>query len=368
MKLHRSRAGGNDTSTTVPNVAEFRSIDLGPYTTLGVGGPARELVEVHSQAELVDAIRSADASGDPILVLGGGSNVVISDDGFDGRVILIRNKGIGAKFDGDDVVVEVQAGENWDDVVHFCVGRNFAGVEFLSGIPGSTGATPVQNVGAYGEEVDQIIESVDVFDRTSDSVETFAPSDCGFSYRNSVFKRNDRYVILVVRFRLQRSTSSRPIRYAELARRLGVEVGTSVPLPLARETVLGLRRGKGMVIDPDDPDTNSVGSFFTNPILQSTEFVAFAERAKAEAGADADIPMWPAGEGATKVSAAWLIQQCGFDRGYEFGNARISTKHTLALTNPGGASSADVIGLASEIRERVNKVFGIELMTEPVFI
>jgi len=298
------------------------------------------------------------------LVLAGGSNVVVADDGFPGTVLLLRTRGVTAVPDGADRVrLSAAAGEPWDAVVARAVADGLAGIECLSGIPGSAGATPIQNVGAYGPEVAETIVSVRAYDRTADAVVTLAPDECGFAYRTSVFKHNDRFVVLSVDFSLTVSPLSTPIRYAELARALGVSPGDRVPLAAARDTVLKLRTGKAMVLDPADPDTFSVGSFFTNPIVSAAAFAELRGRV-------GDLPSWPAPDDAVKLSAAWLIEHAGFGRGYTRSGTGvgISTRHTLALTNRGTGSTAQLLDLAREIRAGVAERFGVDLHPEPVLI
>jgi UDP-N-acetylmuramate dehydrogenase len=323
--------------------------ELGAWTTLGLGGPARHVVEARTEAELVAAARSEE----PLLLLAGGSNVVIGDAGFPGTVVRILTEGVAE--DGD--VLTVAAGENWDAFVARVVGDGRAGVECLAGIPGSVGATPIQNVGAYGQEVAETIVGVRVLDGRSLEVRELSPEDCGFGYRTSAFKRDPgAHVVLSVSFRLPRADASGPIRYAELARTLGVSVGASAPLADVREAVLGLRRGKGMVLDPDDPDTRSAGSFFTNPILDAD---AVPEGA----------PAWPEPDGRVKTSAAWLIQHAGFARGDgDPEGIAISSKHVLALTNRGNGTASELVAFAAAIAERVQEAFGVELVPEPVFV
>jgi UDP-N-acetylmuramate dehydrogenase len=321
---------------------------LAPLTTLRLGGPAGRLIEASTEDELVAILRSgAD------LVLAGGSNVVISDAGVPGTVVLVRTRGVSYE---DDLLV-VQAGEPWDEVVGRCVAEGRQGVECLSGIPGSTGATPIQNVGAYGQEVAETVAWVRVYDRATDRVEVLDAVACGFDYRRSVFKYRDRWTVLAVAFRLPESELSGPLRYAELARVLGVPVGGRAPLADVRAAVLALRRGKGMVIDPDDPDSVSAGSFFTNPILSLPEWEALP-----------GAPAFPEPDGRIKTSAAWLIERAGFARGYGSGRAGISTKHTLALINRGEATTADLMALAREIAGGVQATFGVGLVPEPVLV
>jgi UDP-N-acetylmuramate dehydrogenase len=333
-------------------------VRLSAYTTLKLGGPARTFMEVTSEEDLVEAVRAADLAEEPVLILGGGSNLVISDRGFPGTVVHVATRGINVQ----DGIVTAQAGEEWDAFVARCVDDGLAGVECLSGIPGRIGATPIQNVGAYGQDVSETITQVRVYDRATGEVRTLTAEECRFTYRHSVFKGTDRYVVLEVSFALADTGESRPIKYAELARTLGVEPGQTVPLKDARETVLALRRGKGMVLDPADPDTRSAGSFFTNPILTPSELAALEQRAPE------GFPRFPERDGLTKTSAAWLIDKAGFTKGYGAGPARISTKHTLALTNPGDGRTEDLLALAREVRAGVHAAFGVTLVNEPVFI
>jgi UDP-N-acetylmuramate dehydrogenase len=342
------------------STTELTAAPLAQRTTLRLGGPARRLVVVDTEADLVDAVRTADAAGEPLLILGGGSNVVIADEGFDGLVVQVATRGVALGAD-----LTVAAGEDWDNLVANAVENGLAGIEALSGIPGLVGATPIQNVGAYGQEVAQTITSVRVLDRPTGELVTMTPEDCRFSYRHSRFKGSDRYVVLSVAFGLEPSAASRPVRYAELAGRLGVELGGSAPLADVRRAVLELRRAKGMVLDPADHDTWSVGSFFTNSVLAQADFDRLLP---------AEVPHWAEAGGRVKVSAAWLIEQAGFGKGYPSGSGgadipvRVSGKHTLALTNRGSARTADLLALAREIRAGVRDRFGVELAAEPVFI
>ena len=348
---------------------------LADHTTLGLGGPAKAFRTACSTDELVASVNEADRSGERVLVLGGGSNLVVADDGFPGTVVLVASKGVTfteAGVDpgtGEDVVLlRVDAGVEWDPLVERMVAEGFNGVEFLSGIPGRVGSTPIQNVGAYGQDVSQTVSEVLVLDRTTGELVTMSNADCGFTYRDSVFKGHDRYVVCEVVFELRRGKLSRPVQYAEVARTMGVEAGERVPLAQAREVVLGQRRGKGMVLDPADPDTRRAGSFFTNPILSPEEYEAFRERAVGRLGPEVPIPGHPDGQDNVKLSAAWLIDRAGFGKGYGAGPARISGKHTLALTNPGGASTEDLLELAREVRAGVEAAFGVRLVNEPVML
>jgi UDP-N-acetylmuramate dehydrogenase len=334
---------------------------LADHTTLRLGGPADEWVTVTDDADLAAAL-DTDRS---VLVLGGGSNLVVADEGFRGRVVEIATRGVAPDVeDGPEdgpsscggVMVTVAAGESWDDFVALAVEREWSGIEALSGIPGRVGATPIQNVGAYGQEVSQTIATVRVWDRKFRGIRTFANADCDFGYRTSRFKADPgRHVVLSVTFQLRQGSQGEPVAYAELARALGVEVGQRAPLAAVRDAVLGLRRGKGMVLDAGDHDTWSAGSFFTNPIVAPD---AVPEGA----------PAWPQPDGSVKTSAAWLIEHAGFAKGHGNDRAALSGKHTLALTNRGGATTADLLALALEVRDGVELRFGIRLVNEPVLV
>ncbi len=329
-------------------------VALADHTTLRVGGPSH-LVATASENELIDAVRAAEADGDAVLLLGGGSNLVVSDDGFAGTTIGIGHTGVDVEETGDRVTLRVAAGESWDALVARAVERGWSGLEAMSGIPGLVGATPIQNVGAYGAETSDVLVSVEVWDRLQAERRTLGAAECGFGYRSSIFKYAHRYIVLNVTFELARSGQSAPIRYAELARTLGVQSGETAPLADVRDAVLGLRAGKGMVLDPADHDTWSAGSFFTNPILPA---IALPDGA----------PTYPADDGMVKTSAAWLIEHAGFHKGFGNDRAALSSKHTLAITNRGSARAADIIELAREIRDEVRGTFGIELHPEPLLI
>ena len=337
-------------------------MDLAELTTLRLGGPAAEVVDAATEDALVEAVRSADEAGRPVLLVAGGSNLVVADAGFDGTVVRVLTRGVAVDADAcSGATVTVQAGESWDALVARATVEGWVGLEALSGIPGSVGATPVQNVGAYGQEVAQTIVSVRTLDRSSGRVRTFAAADCGFAYRHSRFKAEpDRFVVLSVTFQLRLGDLSAPVAYAELATRLGVEVGQRAPLGEVRAAVLALRGGKGMVLDASDHDTWSAGSFFTNPVLD----------ADAAARLPDDAPRFPQADGSVKTSAAWLIQRAGFERGHAAADGRVSlsTKHTLALTNRGGATTADLLVLAREVRDGVLARFGVALVPEPVLV
>ncbi|MFE0042926.1 UDP-N-acetylmuramate dehydrogenase [Streptomyces albireticuli] len=345
---------------------ELHDAPLAPLTTFRLGGPATRLVTAVTDDEVVAAVREADADGTPLLIIGGGSNLVIADKGFDGTALHIATSGLTL----DGTALELAAGENWSDAVARTVEAGLAGIECLAGIPGSAGATPIQNVGAYGQEVSQTITEVVAYDRRTGETVTLTNAECAFSYRHSRFKQDPaRYVVLRVRFELEDADGlSAPLRYPETARALGVEAGDRVPAATARETVLKLRAGKGMVLDAEDHDTWSAGSFFTNPILTTAEHEVFLAKAAERLGPDVTPPAFPAGDGMVKTSAAWLIDKAGFTKGYGAGPARISTKHTLALTNRGAATTEDLLALAREVRDGVRSAFGVTLVNEPVTV
>ncbi len=337
---------------------------LAGLTTLRLGGPARELVHARTEPELLDAVRRADGAGTPLLVLGGGSNVVVADEGFVGTVVRVETRGVRVESDPcGGAMVTVAAGEPWDPLVARACEEGWIGVEALSGIPGSVGATPIQNVGAYGQEVADTVATVRCWDRVDRVQRTFAAADCGFGYRSSRFKRDPgRHLVLSVAFQLRLGTLSAPVRYAELARALGVETGARAPLGEVRAAVLALRARKGMVLDRDDPDTWSAGSFFTNPVLSPEDAARLPE----------DAPRWVQPDGSVKTSAAWLIEHAGFGRGYGAdlgrGQVALSGKHTLALTNRGGAATADLLALAARVRHGVQERYGVRLDNEPVLV
>jgi len=344
-------------------------VRLSDYTTLRLGGPARRFVQAGTEEDLIEAVRAADSGGEPTLILGGGSNLVVADEGFDGTVIQVATKGVDPG--GEPGLMTVAAGEDWDAVVAWTVAAGLAGLECLSGIPGLAGATPIQNVGAYGQEVAETITSVRTYDRVTGQIRTIPNERCGFGYRTSMFKRDDarRHVVLGVTFRLAVQSASAPVRYAELASALGVEIGDRVASPRVRSAVMDLRRGKGMVIDAADPDTRSAGSFFVNPVLDGAALAAVEAAARARCGAGTRVPRFDAGDGLVKVPAAWLIERAGFGRGYSPGDgARISSKHTLALVNYESATTAGLLALARQIRDGVRDAFGVSLTPEPVLV
>ena len=341
-------------------VSITEGVALAPLTTLGIGGAARRFAKVETVAQVSEAL--AAAGDDPVLILGGGSNLVVRDGGWPGLAIQLAIPGVAIDDDGDHARVTVMAGVVWDDFVAQMVDAKLSGVECLSGIPGLAGATPMQNVGAYGQEVSDTIERVRVLDRETGALETFSPAGCGFAYRTSVFKGSERWIVVEVTFRLRKADESQPIRYAELSKALGIGDGERAPLRTVRDTVIRLRRGKGMVVDAQDPDSRSAGSFFTNPIIGA------AQLADVQTRVPPNMPSWPNADGTTKLSAGWLIERAGFAKGTVRGNAGISTKHALALVNRGGASARELLALAAEIQAGVKAKFGVDLVPEPVIV
>ncbi len=335
---------------------------LSRWTTLRLGGPATRLVEATDRTELYDLVQEADAGAEPVLLVGGGSNLVVADEGFQGTAVRVTTRGVlpestpRSSSSPRAVLVSVEAGEDWDRFVERAVGEGWSGIEAMSGIPGTVGAVPIQNVGAYGQEVSDTVVAVDVFDRRDRQPKTLSSAECEFGYRTSLFKRNpDRYVVGSVTFALEPTDDSAPIHYPELAARLGCDVDGRAPLGDVRAAVLALRRGKGMVLDAADHDTWSVGSFFTNPIVPADQIPP-------------DAPAWSQPDGLVKTSAAWLIVHAGFDRGYGDDSVKLSEKHPLALTNRGHATTAELIALARTLRDGVQERFGIALAVEPTLV
>ena len=326
---------------------------LSNFTTLHVGGPAQKLIRATTESELISAIDEADSTNQPLLILGGGSNVLVGDDGFQGTVILVETKGNSYEIDAcSGGLLTVAAGEDWDLFVEFTIEKGLANLESLSGIPGTIGGAPIQNIGAYGHEVGEVIARLRTYDRTDKKVVTFTAEQCDFSYRNSKFKKESpRYVVLDVTFHLRNGEMSLPVGYAELAKELGVEIGARAPIAKVREAVLRLRQRKGMLVNQN---IWSAGSFFTNPILSE------AEASKLPV----DAPRWPQPNGDVKTSAAWLMENAGVSRGDQLHGAQISPLHVLALTNSGSATAADLIELARSARAKVKDKFGITLEPE----
>lgn len=328
---------------------------LANLTTLHIGGPARTLVHARNEAELIEFVRAADKAGEPVLILGGGSNLLISDEGFTGTVIRVETSGNSYEIDAcSGGMLTVAAGDNWDEFVAFTLEKGLAGLESLSGIPGTVGGAPIQNIGAYGHEASEVIARVRAFDRAEDRITTFAAADCQFSYRNSIFKSDrNRWIILDVTFQLRRGEMSLPINYAELAKALNVNVGDRVPTQDVRKAVLELRGKKGMLINHEN-QVWSAGSFFVNPIITVDVAESLPE----------DAPRWPQADGRIKTSAAWLMEKSGVHRGDRMAGAKVSDHHVLALANGGDATAADVIALAKSAREKVRQTFGITLEPE----
>lgn len=334
---------------------------LAAMTTLGVGGPAKWFLEARTAADIDRAFRWSKSEDVPIFVLGGGSNLVVSDSGYGGLVLHIAIRGTAWSTEGEDILVTAGAGEPWDEMVAACVGRGLAGLECLSGIPGTVGGTPIQNVGAYGQEVASVIDRLTVYDSLSTAFQTLTGSACAFSYRMSRFKGADRgrFVVCDVTFRLRAGAPT--VTYPDVSRYLASAGVASPDVEAVRNAILEVRRRKGMVLDPMDPDTRSVGSFFMNPVVSS------AVRDRVQALAGSQPPVYPADGGRVKLSAAWLIERSGFHRGDQDGNVGISTKHTLALINRGGGTAHDVLRFATRIKRGVLDRFGIGLRPEPVF-
>ena len=344
-------------------------VSLAPLTTLRLGGRAARLVEVDDDDELRGVVAAADGKGEPLFVLGGGSNLVVADEGFAGIVVRLRTRGVRVALDGTKVVLDAAAGEEWDALVSRCVAEGWSGVESMAGIPGLVGAAPIQNIGAYGQEVRETIANVTVLDRERDDFVEMESAACGFGYRTSILKGTTRFVVARVRFILSRGGEG-VVRYAELARALGCNEGDTAKLADIRATVLALRRAKGMVLDPADPDSVSAGSFFVNPILDSEALARLEQRALAlgVVRAGESVPRFATGDARWKTSAGWLIERAGFVKGFGDGRAGVSRKHALALVNRGGATTAELLSLARAIRDGVRERFGVELTAEPVMI
>ena len=333
--------------------------NLSDYTTLRLGGPAKKLIHAASEEELIAAVTEADAARERVLIVGGGSNILVSDEGFDGTVVLVETTGNSYEFDAcSGGMIQVAAGEDWDSFVQFILGKGWAGLESMSGIPGTVGAAPIQNIGAYGHEVSEVIARVRTYDRIAKAIKTFTGAECGFGYRTSLFKENlDRYLILDVTFQLRNGIESLPILYSELAAELGVAIGTRVNVQKVRDAVLLLRNKKGMLLTGSKAN-KSAGSFFTNPILSAEFALTLPDSA----------PRWIQTDGRVKSSAAWLIENSGIAKGHKHGGASVSDLHVLALTNSGEATSLELVQLARLIQESVRAKFGIELEPEVRFV
>jgi UDP-N-acetylmuramate dehydrogenase len=340
-------------------------VPLAPLTTLRVGGPARYFAAAESEEDLIIALAFAKARNMPLFILGGGSNLLVSDAGFDGLVLKIDNKGVELENSGSHMILRAAAGEVWDDFVGSCVKVKLGGVECLSGIPGLVGGTPVQNVGAYGQETSEVLVSVRAWDRDAEAIVELSNAQCGFTYRTSIFNTTarDRYIVLQVTFSLKKDGTPN-VKYPDVQRNLDIHGVKSGPPTLeeVRKAVREIRAGKGMLIVEGDPDCRSAGSFFKNPIISEAQFASL------QSSSEDKVPRFPASNANVKTSAAWLIERSGFVKGYALGPAAVSRKHTLALTNTGSARASDIVALARQIRRGVFDRFGIQLTPEPVFV
>jgi UDP-N-acetylmuramate dehydrogenase len=347
-----------------------REVPLAPLTTLQLGGRARRMALVGNETEVVEAVREAESKGEELFVLGRGSNVVVADEGFDGVVLRMASRGVVVSEDRERVRIEVAAGEDWDALVERSVAEGWCGIECLSGIPGLVGATPIQNVGAYGQEVKDSITRVRVYDRVSHAFADLDRAECRFGYRSSLFRHDPRFIVVSVSFELAKDDRSLPIRYAELTAALGVKESDRAPLAAVRATVLRLRRAKGMVLDAADGDSVSVGSFFINPTLDSSALGVIEHRVDLARvlRPGETMPRFPFAEGRWKLSAGWLIERAGFKKGYGSGRVGVSGKHALALVNRGQGTTRELLELAREIRDGVRAKFGVELSPEPVMV
>lgn len=361
--MHNATAMTESLQSVAPRRLE-RNVPLAPLTTLGIGGPARLFLRAESVDDIREAVAWAELWHEPLFILGGGSNVLIADGGFDGLVVQIALRGTTVLTEGSvAVTVYVAAGERWDDFVALAVAHGWAGIECLSGIPGLTGATPIQNVGAYGQDVSETIIGVEAIERDTGRVVTLTNWDCGFGYRQSVFKSSakGRYIVAGVTFRLIPGGAAM-IRYPELQTYLGERDIEAGDLRQVRNAVIAIRKRKGMVLDPSDPDTRSDGSFFMNPVVTPAQFDEFLRRAGTK-----NVPHFPSGD-QMKLSAAWLIEHAGFHKGFVLGNVGLSSKHTLAVINRGGGTAREVLDLVTKIQESVRSAFGVEMQPEPNFI
>jgi len=345
------------------------NVPLAPHTTLGVGGPARFLAKAKTEEHILEGLHFAQQRGCPFFVLGGGSNLLVSDSGFPGLALKIELRGIEG-LDERGGRISAAAGEEWDALVRLCVDRDLAGIECLSGIPGTVGATPVQNVGAYGQETSEVIRTVRVLDRERHSITDLVNAECRFAYRSTIFNTTakERYIILRIEFVL-RPDGAPHVRYQDLQRAFS----DSAPTPSlreVREAVLKIRRAKGMTLDEQDPDSRSAGSFFKNPIINQNQAAVLDEKARACSilAASEQVPRFSTPSGEEKIPAAWLIERAGFSKGYTLGNAAISSKHSLALVNRGGATAQELLDLMHRIQDRVRRLFDLDLQPEPIFI
>ncbi len=348
-----------------PDFHMQENVPLAPLTSLGVGGSARYFVTARSVAEVEHAVGFARNRGLNLFVLGGGSNVVVADRGFDGVVVQVAIAGIQESPQPDRIALDVGAGVSWDEFVALCVARGYAGVECLSGIPGNVGGTPVQNVGAYGQEVAETITSVLAYDLNERGVLELPNQECGFAYRSSIFNTRERGRYIILRVRYELTAGREPaLRYADLQKHFA-DRGSKPSLSEVRDAVLNIRASKGMVIDPNDPDSRSAGSFFKNPVLTTEGYAQLSEKAAAHG---LKVPNYPALAQHSKVSAAWLVENSGFHKGFIKGRVGISSKHALAILNRGGATAAEVMALQNDVQTKVEQTWGVRLVPEPVFL
>jgi UDP-N-acetylmuramate dehydrogenase len=360
----RARVGDGARRRRHPAVKPSERVPMAPYCTMGVGGPARYFLVARDEETVVDALAWAAGRGLDLHVLGGGSNLIVADDGVDGLVLKIALRGKIVHGAGGVVELTAAAGEPWDDLVSFTVERGWAGLECLSGIPGLVGATPIQNVGAYGQEVSDTLSRVRALDRRTGQIVTLLPAECGLAYRDSVFKSGEpgRYIVLAVGYRLV-PEGAPAVRYSEVAQDLALRGIRSPSLADVRRSVLGIRRSKSMVLAAEDENRRSCGSFFVNPIVTDAEL----RRVEARARVESPMPRWPEPDGRVKLSAAWLVQHSGFERGHREGRVGLSSRHTLAIVCHDGARATDVVVFARRVRELVEERFGLRLEPEPVF-
>ena len=357
----------NSAETTLPIL---ENVPLAPYTTLGIGGPARFLLHAKTEGQLLGATEFARQRGCPVFVLGSGSNVLISDAGFSGLVIKVELKGIENRDGEENGNLSVAAGVDWDLFVQHCVDRDLAGIECLSGIPGTVGGAPVQSIGAYGQDIGEVVREIRALDLGTNRLVQLSGGDCRFAYRSSIFNstHKDRYIILRVDFALRTDRQPR-LLYTDLQRKFALSTHPAT-IREVREAVLDIRRSKSMILNAEDPDAKSAGSFFKNPVLD-TGFVSAMEdeaRARGLLRPSESIPRFAAGAGKEKLPAAWLIERSGFHKGYRHGNAGISGKHTLALINAAGATAQEILELMHMIQDGVRETFGVALQPEPVFV
>lgn len=345
------------------------NIALAPLTTFQIGGPARYFIEARTERDVMEAVALATARRLPLFVLGGGSNLVIADQGWPGLVLKVSLRGVEFEGDRQKMLFNAGAGENWDDLVALAVSKGCAGIECLSGIPGTVGGTPVQNVGAYGQEVSETITRVRALEIASGNIVEMSNADCGFAYRTSNFNgaMRDKYIVLEVSYLLERNGEPK-IEYADVKKFFAAQPGADKPtLQQVRDAVRSIRQSKAMLIVPGDEDCRSAGSFFKNPLVSEAE-AARAQALAQKLAPGKTLPRYPASDGQVKLAAAWLVEQSGFPKGYSCGPVGISRKHSLAIVNRGGAAAKDILALKEEIQHKVFDVWGVKLRPEPVFV